>query len=161
MLDANHKPEMIIALTNFEALCGFRPLNEITYLLSQVPAFRHILSAGAVLDLKSICKSTNQAQETLAGLWKSLLMASPELVKACVSELVTWAQENRLDSSPAGLSSLAKLVLRLSKHYPHDVGLFMVFCMNYVSLKAEEALFIRPNEVHAYLSGGMLTINGL
>ena len=27
--DANHKPEMAIALTKFEALCGFRPLEEI------------------------------------------------------------------------------------------------------------------------------------
>ncbi len=27
--DANHKPEMIIALTDFECLCGFRPVAEI------------------------------------------------------------------------------------------------------------------------------------
>ena len=27
--DANHKPEMAIALTDFQALCGFRPVQEI------------------------------------------------------------------------------------------------------------------------------------
>lgn len=27
--DPNHKPEMAIALTKFEALCGFRPIAEI------------------------------------------------------------------------------------------------------------------------------------
>ena len=27
--DPNHKPEMAIALTDFEALCGFRPKEEI------------------------------------------------------------------------------------------------------------------------------------
>ena len=96
----------------------------------------------------------------LAGLWKSILAASPELVKACVSELISWAQQKRLESSTTKLSSLATLILRLSKHHPHDVGLFMVFCMNYISLKAEEALFIRPNEIHAYLSGGMLARYG-
>lgn len=27
--DANHKPELAVALTQFEALCGFRPRSEI------------------------------------------------------------------------------------------------------------------------------------
>ena len=152
---------MIIALTPFEALCGFRPLEEIIYLLSRVPAFRRLLGTEHVLYLDSRCKSTKQAQEMLAGLWKSILAASPELVKACVSDLIPWAQQKRLESSTTKLSSLATLILRLSKHHPDDVGLFMVFCMNYISLKAEEALFIRPNEIHAYLSGGMLANCGL
>ena len=40
---------MIIALTPFEALCGFRPLEEIIYLLSKVPAFRRLLGTESVL----------------------------------------------------------------------------------------------------------------
>merc|ERR1719330_954776 len=32
--DPNHKPEIAIALTNFEALCGFRPLAEILELVN-------------------------------------------------------------------------------------------------------------------------------
>lgn len=35
--DANHKPEMAIALTSFQGLCGFRPVEEIvTFLKSKV-----------------------------------------------------------------------------------------------------------------------------
>lgn len=35
--DANHKPEMAIALTPFQGLCGFRPVEEIvTFLTSKV-----------------------------------------------------------------------------------------------------------------------------
>ncbi|KAJ5716202.1 hypothetical protein N7493_008113 [Penicillium malachiteum] len=114
--NANHKPEMIIALTPFEALCGFRPLEEITYFLSEVRVFRRLVKAEAILERKS-------------------------------------AKEKSLDSSATRLGLLAELLLRLSEHYPHDAGLFMVFCLNYVSLGVDEALFIRPNEVHAYLSG--------
>lgn len=34
--DANHKPEMAIALTPFQGLCGFRPVEEIvTFLTSK------------------------------------------------------------------------------------------------------------------------------
>jgi mannose-6-phosphate isomerase len=31
--DPNHKPELAIALTQFEALCGFRPVEEIKHFL--------------------------------------------------------------------------------------------------------------------------------
>jgi len=35
--DPNHKPELAIALTPFEALCGFRPINEIKDYLNNIP----------------------------------------------------------------------------------------------------------------------------
>ena len=31
--DPNHKPEMAVALTEFQALCGFRPVQEIASFL--------------------------------------------------------------------------------------------------------------------------------
>ena len=33
--DPNHKPEIAIALTDFEGLCGFRPLQEIQGFLAR------------------------------------------------------------------------------------------------------------------------------
>jgi mannose-6-phosphate isomerase len=41
--DPNHKPEMSIALTPFEALCGFRPLSEIYYHLRTYPEFAEMI----------------------------------------------------------------------------------------------------------------------
>jgi mannose-6-phosphate isomerase len=45
--DANHKPEMIIAISDFEALCGFRQLDEIradlTALAAASDAFNQLL----------------------------------------------------------------------------------------------------------------------
>jgi len=35
--DSNHKPEMIIALTDFEALCDFRPIEAIRESILDVP----------------------------------------------------------------------------------------------------------------------------
>lgn len=40
--DPNHKPEMCIALTKFEGLCGFRKLDEITHFLRNVPKLAEI-----------------------------------------------------------------------------------------------------------------------
>src|SRR4051812_16368090 len=41
--DDNHKPEMAIAITPFEGLCGFRPLAEIAHFLETVPALRQLV----------------------------------------------------------------------------------------------------------------------
>ena len=35
--DPNHKPEMACAVTNFQALCGFRPPQEIKFFLENIP----------------------------------------------------------------------------------------------------------------------------
>jgi len=35
--DPNHKPELAIALCSFEALCGFRPIDEIKDYLNRIP----------------------------------------------------------------------------------------------------------------------------
>lgn len=41
--DANHKPEMAIALTPFEALCGFRIVSEIKKNIEKYPELQAIL----------------------------------------------------------------------------------------------------------------------
>lgn len=53
--DPNHKPEMAIALTKFEALCGFRLLSEIQYFVSCYPEFKMVLG----LDGKELFVSTS------------------------------------------------------------------------------------------------------
>ena len=47
--DDNHKPEMAIALTPFEAMCGFRRLEEISHLIKKHPEFAACLSQEAKL----------------------------------------------------------------------------------------------------------------
>src|ERR1700744_3249566 len=41
--DDNHKPEMTIAVTPFEGLCGFRPLEQICHFLRTVPSLRELV----------------------------------------------------------------------------------------------------------------------
>ena len=41
--DPNHKPEMAIALRDFEGFCGFRPLDEVTRFISEVPELHHLI----------------------------------------------------------------------------------------------------------------------
>src|ERR1700710_3069186 len=41
--DDNQKPEMTIAITPFDGLCGFRPLAEISHFLTTVPSLRSLV----------------------------------------------------------------------------------------------------------------------
>lgn len=51
------------------------------------------------------------------------------------------------------LSAKEQLILRLEGQYPADVGILAAFFLNYVELKPGEALYVGPNEPHAYISG--------
>ncbi|CAJ0567635.1 unnamed protein product, partial [Mesorhabditis spiculigera] len=62
--DANHKPEMAIAVTDFELLCGFRPNEQIYRNIRAYPELRHLLACECchMEDLlNSIVKMREQA----------------------------------------------------------------------------------------------------
>jgi mannose-6-phosphate isomerase len=46
--DDNHKPEMAVALTDFEAMCGFRPIATIVQLLGEYPEFAELVGQDVV-----------------------------------------------------------------------------------------------------------------
>ncbi|KAE8361935.1 mannose-6-phosphate isomerase [Aspergillus caelatus] len=158
--DSNHKPEMIVALTPFEALCGFRPLEEIVHFLSCVPPLRNLISDATAMEVQSACGSAGNgydpktAEIALKRAWSELLTAHPSQVRSCAEDLIRFATSRPSHESLAvEHGNVLDLILQLSQHYPHDVGLFAVLFMNHVCLSPGEALFVRSNELHAYLSG--------
>ncbi|KAK2932661.1 Mannose-6-phosphate isomerase [Fusarium oxysporum f. sp. vasinfectum] len=73
--DGNHKPEIALALSEFEAFCGFKPVEAIVDILRQKP-LRHFLVAGGatVADEKL-------SQEGLKQVVKTILTSSDEDIK--------------------------------------------------------------------------------
>lgn len=49
----------------------------------------------------------------------------------------------------------ASLIERLNHQFPNDIGCFSVYFLNVVLLQPGEALYLGPNEPHAYLDGGI------
>lgn len=47
--DGNHKPEMCIALTEFEALCNFRPKEEIIEAVNTVDELRALIKNEVII----------------------------------------------------------------------------------------------------------------
>lgn len=55
--DPNHKPELAIALCPFEALCGFRPIDEIKDYLNNIPELFAIVGETNVCRLSQAADS--------------------------------------------------------------------------------------------------------
>ena len=51
-----------------------------------------------------------------------------------------------------------ELLLKLYNWFPGDVGCLCVFFLNFLQLEPGQALYLAPNEPHAYIFGGELII---
>lgn len=142
--DPNHKPEIAIALTDFEGLCGFRPLAEIQGFLNSVPELAAVLGPTTSPLLAA----------TLADYTQALRDCFLHLMECDKSALAGGlaALSARLSSSSSP-DSVSQLFQRLHSQYPGDVGCFVIYFLNIVRLSPGEAMFLGPNVPHAYLAG--------
>eukprot|EP00591_Stephanopyxis_turris_P015123 CAMPEP_0195539178 /NCGR_PEP_ID=MMETSP0794_2-20130614/49920_1 /TAXON_ID=515487 /ORGANISM="Stephanopyxis turris, Strain CCMP 815" /LENGTH=206 /DNA_ID=CAMNT_0040673201 /DNA_START=123 /DNA_END=739 /DNA_ORIENTATION=+ len=78
--DANHKPELAVALTPFEAMCGFRRLEEVEVLLKRHPEFAACISEDAQLAV--FMSRDNETQRAALQELFSSFMSCPEDVSS-------------------------------------------------------------------------------
>ncbi|KAF2087349.1 mannose-6-phosphate isomerase [Saccharata proteae CBS 121410] len=162
--DDNHKPEMTIAITPFDGFCGFRPLAEISHFLSTVPPFRSLVGEDAASSFEKTVKGddTEANKKALKAAFSSLMSSTPESITAASKDLLSAAKTKGEDfaagggPSPNSGSELANLIQRLDSQFPSDIGLFVLFFLNYVKLDVGEAMFLRADDIHAYLSGDII-----
>ncbi|KAF9593845.1 hypothetical protein IFM89_025630 [Coptis chinensis] len=150
--DGNHKPEMALALTEFEALCGFVSLQELKDVLCSVPEIVELVGnvdADQVIHLDEHAV-VERVKTVLRSIFTQLMSAEKDTVYEVVSKL-----KGRLtmEKKVRQLTNKEELVLRLEKQYPNDIGVAAAFFLNYVKLNPGEALYLGANEPHAYLSG--------
>ncbi|CAL7943442.1 unnamed protein product [Xylocopa violacea] len=146
--DANHKPELAIALTPFEALCGFRPIRDIQEFLKILPELRAVIGVDKVLKFMTIDEA--DPAEALKTCFHSLMTCDPGIVALQLRKLL-----DRLSNLDESLRHTlhASLLERLYSDFPGDVGCFGIYFFNYITMQPGEAIYLGPNEPHAYLSG--------
>ncbi|KAJ9561932.1 hypothetical protein OSB04_007092 [Centaurea solstitialis] len=150
--DANHKPEMVLALTEFEALCGFVSFEELEVVLENVPEIMEVVGGAYGDEVLPVNEQDNEAKETqfLQSIFIKLMSAGSKVVSVAVSKLI-----NRLnkETKTRQLTSKEELALKLEKQYPDDIGVIASFLFNHVRLNPGEALYVASNEIHAYVGG--------
>ncbi|KAF2838320.1 mannose-6-phosphate isomeras-like protein [Patellaria atrata CBS 101060] len=168
--DDNHKPEMTIAITPFDGLCGFRPLAEISHFLSTVQPLRWLVGEDAAHAFETTIKgketSTSESdiktnKEALQKLFTALMNTNKDAIASAAKDLITLASSSGAFFAAGGPASnsgeeLASVIERLNTQFPNDIGLFVFFFLNYVKLTVGEAMFLRADDIHAYLSGDII-----
>jgi mannose-6-phosphate isomerase len=126
------KPELLCALTPFDTLCGFRPVDDTVSLLHEIDAH----------DLAVFLQHEKLAT-TVASLYRGQFDIA-STIKSC-------AGHDRAE---------AALVTELAAIYPGDPSVVITLLLNRVVLAPGEAVFLGPGNLHAYLHGFGVEIMG-
>lgn len=155
--DDNHKPELICALTPFEAKCGFRPPGEAAGLLEALAA-----RAGWAPQLSSLAAALGVGgteSERIAATLAWLFGLSVDDRFALVNELLETSAAVLAEIDDERASELADhraeldWLAGLERFHPGDVGIAVSLLLNHVSLEPGQAMFLPAGNMHAYLRG--------
>ena len=130
--DDRAKPELLCALTPFDALCGIRPIAQTLTLLGALGA-----------DSLATTVRNDGIAVTIEGLYRGRVDPHPTIV-AC-------ARSDRPE---------AQLVQRLAGQYPDDPSVVVTLLLNRVTLRPGQALHLTAGNLHAYLSGAGVELMG-
>jgi mannose-6-phosphate isomerase len=125
--DSWPKPEILCAVTEFAALCGFQETGRSAELLGSlhVPALDPVMAALVRGDLRT-----------------------------AVELLLTWPDDGRAGLvAEVTARSPYDWHAALARRYPGDLGVIVALLMNHVRLTPGQALYVPPRQPHAYLGG--------
>ena len=143
-VDDNHKPEMFYTLSNFKALCGFRPNQEINTFLSRFYDHWKIIMGNDLFFIYD--------DKTLKNIFSKIMKADKLSLKQVIGNIIY--NINRLYDYP----KLQDLILKINNQYPNDVGVLALFFLNYIELPKGKVMYLKANVPHAYISGDCLEI---
>ncbi|VEI13091.1 mannose-6-phosphate isomerase, class I [Trueperella bialowiezensis] len=141
--DRNHKPELVYAMTQFEALVGFRTPRRILGVLE-----------GLNTELTDALAACIRAQPDARGVrdaFASLLQEDTRPDAQAVADVVAACQNRPADDSPSPRADA--IIAKLAANYPGDPGAVASLLLNPVTLQPGEAMFTPAGTVHAYTSG--------
>jgi mannose-6-phosphate isomerase len=139
--DQNHKPELMVALSDFWLLHGFLPEAKLLDVLRDVPEFRVLLG---------VFENGGYAE-----LYNHVMNMPAEEVDAILEPLArrirTQGDTDALKRSSADYWAARIVADRNTNQY--DRGIFSVYFFNLVHLRTGQAIFQDAGIPHAYLQG--------
>lgn len=139
--DENHKPELIVALSEtFESLSGLRPVADTLDLLTALGD-----SPGVTALRARLAADGDALRETIAWLLDGQAQTEVDDIIAAVDAAAA--------ADPGEWSTAIRAIAGVAKNYPGDPGVVVALLMNHVVLRRGEGVFLRAGLLHAYLSG--------
>ena len=159
--DPFHKPELIVAVTRFEGMAGFRDVENTATILRLLGTPWAEQTADRLTD--------GPAHQALHSVVTDLLALTPEALATALADIGRAAQgaeershrahrpSTRVSLDRASVEREAVRVfaqtIALAERYPRDPGVLVTLLLNHVVLAPGEAMFLDAGVVHAYTSG--------
>ena len=149
--DDNHKPEMIFALTPFDALCGFREPAKSRDVFLHLAGCLELSGSGVPAVLTDVIDDLSQDDEgaALRSAFERLIAGGDAVAEA--TKIVVEALASGAPMAP--YQPELATVLSLNGEYPGDPGVLISLLLNRLSLEPGEAVYLPAGNVHAYLHG--------
>lgn len=145
--DTRHKPEILVALTQFRALSGFRPVTEITEALDR---------AG---EIGRLLPSYDAKPDWLERLVTAYMLLPDGVILPALQEWIERLSQSTVTFGPDVPEHWALECHRLySGEGGPDRGLLFVLLLNLIVLEPWQALFLEAGTPHAYLSGSGIEV---
>ena len=138
--DDNHKPELICAVTEFDALCGFRSLAACRSLFDD-------LGTDALAPVRDRLAADGSEAEVLAETLTLILSLDHEVAATMLDAAVAEIGRARPGSMEA------EWLPKIADAYPGDPGGLVALLLNPVRLAPGQAIFLGAGNLHAYLHG--------
>ncbi|GAB1308124.1 mannose-6-phosphate isomerase [Urechidicola sp. KH5] len=140
--DDNHKPEIMVALSEFWLLHGFQPKVKLKNMLTSVPEFAHLISVFE--------------EGGYFGLYKEVMQESQEktnsVLQPLVNRILPLYKEDILSKESPDYWA-AKAFQQFCKDGVLDKGIYSIYFFNIVKVEKGEAVFQDAGIPHAYLEG--------
>ena len=147
--DPFHKPELIYAVTPFDALCGFRSVG------TSVAVFDRLIATGRAtglphdeLDVLRGILAGGEDEESALRATVGLLLGGGEAAEEIVAQATAIARSSKGEGIPE-----LGIVRLLADASPGDPGIVLALLLHRVALAPGEALYLPAGNIHAYLSG--------
>jgi len=142
--DRSHKPELLVALSDFQALAGFRPAARSVALMRALAVPELDPYIGLLAD-----------QSDAAGL-RALFTTWITAPQPDIDALIPAVLEGAVAYIRSGAKEFvdeARTILELGERYPGDAGVLAALLLNRIGLAPGEGIFLPAGNLHSYLHG--------
>lgn len=150
--DDNHKPELIVALTDFYAMAGFRPLVHTRELFDALDCEE--LNRYARMHIADGRLTQDEEADSLRALFTTWITIPATTRRELIAALMECSKQ-LLETlhSDSWMRPVLETLIDLDELYPGDVGVLGALLLNHVQLSPGEAIYLDAGQLHAYVRG--------
>ncbi len=140
--DDNHKPELMVALSDFWLLHGFKPVEKLRTTLQSIPELRSLMKIFDATGYDQLYKTVMEMPQQTVN----------ETLQPVLDRIIPLYYKNELKKDDENFWA-ARAAITFNQSQKIDRGIFSIYFFNLLHLKPSEGIFQDAGLPHAYLEG--------